>query len=364
MKALSQKARLGQIKTKNGTIDTPIFMPVGTGGAVKTLSPADLDDIGVQIILSNTYHLFLRPGDELISRMGGLHKFMSWKKPILTDSGGFQVMSLQGLTKITEQGVHFRSHLDGSPHLFTPERVIDIQRNIGADIIMAFDECPSFPATKAYIATSMELTLRWAKRCLDHYYLSKMDDQALFGIVQGGVYEDMREECARRLMEMNFPGYAIGGLAVGEGKEDLYRVVSFMNNVLPADKPRYLMGVGTPLDLVTCVANGIDMFDCVMPTRNARKGTVFTSKGKLILKAARYKEDTKPIDDNCGCYTCLHFSRAYLRHLFNTNEMLALRLASLHSIYYYMKLMESIREAIREDHFADLYKEIVDVYRE
>lgn len=339
-------------------------MPVGTGGAVKTLSPEDLHNVGAQIILGNTYHLYLRPGDELIRKMGRLHSFISWDNPILTDSGGFQVMSLQSLRKITAEGVHFRSHLDGSSHFFTPEKVIDIQQNIGADIIMAFDECPSFPATKRYVAESMELTINWAKRCKEHFdkKISDMQPdtnyQSLFGIVQGGIYEDLREECTERLVRIGFPGYAIGGLAVGEGKEQLYATTSLMGSLLPVNKPRYLMGVGTPMDLLQCVAYGVDMFDCVMPTRNARKGTLFTTKGKLILKAARYKEDEKPVDEDCSCYTCRTFSRAYLRHLFNTNEILALRLASLHSLHYYLDLMKKIRESIVDGSFNKLYSEL------
>lgn len=354
-------ARVGKITTSHGPIETPVFMPVGTGGAVKTLSPLDLDSIGVQIILGNTYHLYLRPGDKLIAGFKGLHNFISWNKPILTDSGGFQVMSLRGLRKITDEGVSFRSHLDGSIHFFTPEKAVEIQRNLGADIIMTFDECPPYPATKMYIKKSMDLSLSWAQRCSD-YHSKNLTDQALFGIVQGGIHEDLRKECVQRLIEIGFPGYAIGGLAVGEGKDNLYRVSSYTTSLLPKDKPRYLMGVGTPLDIITCVSHGIDMFDCVMPTRNARKGTVFTSKGKLILKAARYKEDPDPIDKNCDCYTCRTFSRAYLRHLFNTNEILALRLATLHSLYYYMELMQSIKEAIKNDTFNQLYKDIVTLY--
>lgn len=338
-------------------------MPVGTSGAVKTLSPKDLNDVGAQIILGNTYHLYLRPGDELIKRMGKLHRFISWEKPILTDSGGFQVMSLKGLRKITEEGVTFRSHLDGSSHFFSPEKAIEIQMNIGADIIMAFDECPSYPATKTYIADSMELTLKWAKRCKEHFEKkkgSRMKDQSLFGIVQGGIYQELREECAERLQKIAFPGYAVGGLAVGEGKELLYNTVEFMDKCLPENKPRYLMGVGTPQDLLECIGRGMDMFDCVMPTRNARKGTVFTSKGKLILKAARYKEDQNPIDSDCQCYTCRNFSRAYLRHLFNIDEILALRLASLHSLYYYLQLVKKARKAIIAGKYSDFCMKVID----
>jgi len=335
-------------------------MPVGTSAAVKTLTPAELEETETQIILANTYHLYLRPGHKLIEQAGGLHNFMGWNRPILTDSGGFQVMSLQGLRKITQEGVRFQSHLDGSYHFFTPEKVMEIQRSLGADIIMVFDECPSYPETKSYIAESMKLTLEWSKRCLDAH--QENDKQALFAIVQGGIYEDLREECARALISMDFPGYAIGGLAVGEEKKYMYRVTEFLNDVLPADKPRYLMGVGTPLDLISNVMNGVDMFDCVMPTRNARKGTVFTSQGKVIIKAARYKEDFSPLDPECDCYTCRNFSRAYLRHLFNIDEMLAMRLASLHSVYYYNVLMKRIREAILDNSLQDILAELAELY--
>ncbi len=355
------------IKTSHGYIETPIFMPVGTCGAVKTLSTEDLEHVRAQIILGNTYHLYIRPGDDLIKRMDKLHKFMSWDKPILTDSGGFQVMSLQGLRKITEEGVHFRSHLDGSSHLFSPEKVIDIQMNIGADIMMVFDECPSFPATKAYIADSMKLTLDWARRCKEHFETKKDGNnnyQSLFGIVQGGIYEDLREECTKRLIDIGFPGYAIGGLAVGEGKEHLYNTVSYLDKYLPKNKPRYLMGVGTPEDLLECIGKGVDMFDCVMPTRNARKGTVFTSKGKLILKAARHKEDRRPIDEECQCYTCRTYSRAYLRHLFNINEMSAYRLASIHSLYYYIHLVKEARKAIIAGEYNDFCMKVRETWED
>jgi len=335
-------------------------MPVGTSGAVKTIAPEELERTGTEIILGNTYHLYLRPGHKLIEQAGGLHRFMGWDKPILTDSGGFQVMSLHGLRKITREGVRFQSHLDGSYHFFTPEKVIEIQRSLGADIIMVFDECPSYPETKSYIAESMQLTLEWSKRCLDAH--KDFNQQALFAIVQGGIYEDLREECARALISMDFPGYAIGGLAVGEEKEHMYRITEFLDDILPEEKPRYLMGVGTPLDLIINVMNGVDMFDCVMPTRNARKGTVFTSQGKIIIKAALYKENFRPLDPNCDCYTCKTFNRAYLRHLFNIDEMLAMRLASLHSIYYYNTFMTKIREAIDCNRLQTLLEETAKIY--
>jgi len=330
-------------------------MPVGTRATVKTLSPLELDEISAQIILGNTYHLYLRPGHELIKKAGGLHEFMSWEKPILTDSGGFQVMSLAGLRKITSEGVKFQSHLDGSYHFFTPEKVIAIQNAMGADIIMSFDECPPYPATKKYIANSLKTTLDWAKRGKEvHKNIKK---QALFGIVQGGIYQDLREESARKLMEMDFPGYAIGGLAVGEPKEELLEITNFLNNILPQDKPRYLMGVGTPLDLLENIENGIDMFDCVMPTRNARKGTIFTKKGKMIIKSARYKEDFSPIDEDCDCYTCKNFSRAYIRHLFSVDEILGMRLATIHSLHFYLELVKNARLAILENRFEKYKKE-------
>jgi len=333
-------------------------MPVGTIGSVKTMSPKELkEDTQAQIILGNTYHLYLRPGHELIKKFGGLHKFIGWDRPILTDSGGFQVMSLSGLRKITKEGVRFQSHLDGSYHMFTPERVMEIQNAIGADIIMSFDECPPYPATKEYVAKSLETTLEWAKRGLDAH--KNTDKQALFGIVQGGVHEDLREESAKKLIEMDFPGYSIGGLAVGEEKQDMFNITNFLNPILPFDKPRYLMGVGTPSDILKNIANGVDMFDCVMPTRNARKGTIFTRNGKLIIKAGRYKEDPRPIDPECTCYACQNFSRAYIRHLFNAGEILALRLATIHSLHFYLELVGMARQAIIEDRYQEFMDEMV-----
>lgn len=331
-------------------------MPVGTKATVKTISPKELEeDIQAQIILGNTYHLYLRPGHKLIEKAGGLHNFMNWNKPILTDSGGFQVMSLKGLRKITPEGVKFQSHIDGSYHMFTPKKVIEIQNSLGSDIIMSFDECPPYPATKEYVAQSLQTTLRWAKQGKDAHTNTKK--QALFGIVQGGIYEDLREESAKRLIEMNFPGYSIGGLAVGESKDDMLKITDLLNKVLPRRKPRYLMGVGTPKDLLDNIANGVDMFDCVMPTRNARNGTIFTWQGKMIIKAARYKQDFSPIDENCDCYTCKNFSRAYIRHLFNVDEILALRLATLHSLHFYLELVRKIRSVILENRFDQFRKE-------
>ncbi len=331
-------------------------MPVGTRATVKGLTPQHLKDLQAQIILGNTYHLYLRPGHELVKKAGGLHEFMGWDRPILTDSGGFQVMSLSGLRKITPDGVKFQSHIDGSYHFFTPEKVIEIQNALGSDIMMSFDECPPYPATKKYVADSLKTTLDWALRGKEAHKNS--DKQALFGIVQGGIYEDLREESAKKLMEMDFPGYSIGGLAVGEPKEDMERLTAFLNNILPKDKPRYLMGVGTPMDLLNNIANGVDMFDCVMPTRNARKGTVFSWKGKVIIKGAQFKEDFSPIDADCDCYTCRNFSRAYLRHLFSVDELLAMTLASIHSLHFYLQLVTEARKAILEDRYAAFHNRV------
>jgi len=350
LEAVSGKARAGILQTPHGEVQTPIFMPVGTRGTVKTLTPRNLNEVGAQIILGNTYHLYLRPGHELIKQAGGLHEFIGWGKPILTDSGGFQVMSLKGLRKITPEGVRFQSHIDGSYHMFTPERVIEIQNDLGADIIMSFDECPPYPATKEYVANSLKTTLKWALRGKESH--RRENDQALFGIVQGGIYEDLREESAKKLMEMNFPGYSIGGLAVGEPKEHMFRVTELLNDILPKNKPRYLMGVGTPMDILQNIENGVDMFDCVMPTRNARKGSVFTRNGKLIIKSARFKDDFRPLDAECGCYTCRNFSRAYIRHLFSVDEILGMQLASIHSLHFYMELVTRAREAILKGKYS------------
>jgi queuine tRNA-ribosyltransferase len=355
----SDNARAATITTGHGKILTPVFMPVGTLGTVKAMSPHELEESHAQIILGNTYHLYLRPGHELIREAGGLHKFISWNHPILTDSGGFQVMSLAALRKITKDGVKFQSHIDGSPHLFTPESVIGIQEALGADIIMSFDECPPYPATREYVEKSLKTTLKWAERGKAAFTNGK--HQALFGIVQGGIYEDLRERSALELMQMDFPGYSIGGLAVGEEKKDMFRITEFLNDILPKDKPRYLMGVGTPTDLLLNIANGVDMFDCVMPTRNARKGSIFTRYGKMIIKAARYKDDFSPIDPECGCYTCRHFSRAYIRHLITMNEILGMRLTTIHSLYFYQELMQMARKAILEGRYQEFLAEMLPV---
>jgi queuine tRNA-ribosyltransferase len=357
--AKSGFARAGTIETAHGMINTPVFMPVGTVGSVKAMSPLELKQVQAQIILGNTYHLYLRPGHELIRDAGGLHKFISWDRPMLTDSGGFQVMSLSGLRKITREGVKFQSHIDGSYHLFTPERVIEIQQALGADIIMSFDECPPYPTTREYVEKSLKLTLSWAARGKEAF--TNTTAQSLFGIVQGGVYEDLREKSALKLMEMDFDGYSIGGLAVGEDKKDMFKITSFLNPILPEHKPRYLMGVGTPSDLLNNIANGVDMFDCVMPTRNARKGSIFTRYGKMIIKAARYKEDFNPIDPLCTCYTCQNFSRAYIRHLIGLNEILGMRLTTIHSLHFYQELMQLARQAILEDRYAAFLAEMLPV---
>lgn len=351
-------ARRGRFVTPHGEVDTPVFMPVGTQATVKTLSPDDLYDLGAEIILANTYHLFLRPGHELIRDMGGLHRFMSWSRPILTDSGGFQVFSLAELCKITEDGVRFQSHIDGgAKHFITPEDAVAIQEALGADIIMAFDECTPYPATRDYAAQSLERTLRWARRCAA---ARRNPGQALFGILQGGMYPELRHRAAMELVEIGFDGYAIGGLSVGETKPMMYEMIDASVPHLPKDRPRYLMGVGTPQDLLEAVDRGIDMFDCVMPTRNARNGTFFTSFGKVVIRNSRYERDPDPIDPACGCYTCRNFSRAYLRHLFNAGEVLGLRLGTIHNLAFYLGLMRGIRKSIEHNRFSVFKKEFME----
>ncbi|MDY6879645.1 MAG: tRNA guanosine(34) transglycosylase Tgt [Desulfatiglans sp.] len=352
-KSRQGSARVGEIKTPHGNFATPAFMPVGTQGSVKAVSPDELWDAGVKIILANTYHLYLRPGHEVIGDLGGLHEFMNWAGPILTDSGGFQVYSLSALRTIAEEGVFFRSHLDGSRHFIGPRESIEIQKALGADIIMAFDECAPFPADYAYVEKSVALTSQWARICLES---PRGDGQALFGIVQGGMHKDLREKSARELTGMEFDGFALGGLSVGEDRDTRLEVIRATRPLLPDSKPVYLMGVGTPEDLVEAALLGIDMFDCVMPTRNARNGTLFTTKGRLTIKNARYLKDEDPIDENCGCYTCSRFSRAYLRHLFMARELLSYRLNTIHNLYYYQQLMEGIRQAIKEDGMDDFRK--------
>lgn len=347
-------ARLGKLHTPHGSIDTPIFMPVGTQATVKSLTPEELKELGAQIILSNTYHLYLRPGHELIKEAGGLHKFMHWNGPILTDSGGFQVFSLNELRKITEEGVIFRSHLDGSEHFISPEKAIEIQNALDSDIIMAFDECIPYPSSYEYAKNSLERTTRWAKRCKQAHHRKK--EQALFGIIQGGEYRDLREKSAKEIIELDLPGYSIGGLSVGEPKEIMYEILDYTTPLMPKDKPRYLMGVGSPDALIEGVIRGIDMFDCVLQTRIARNGTAMTSNGRVVIKNAKYERDFTSLDQKCQCYTCKNYTRAYLRHLFKAKEILGPRLISYHNLYFSLHLMQNIRKAIKEDRLLD-YKE-------
>lgn len=353
-------ARLGRLHTPHGVIETPIFMPVGTQATVKAMTPEELKDIGSQIILGNTYHLYMRPGHDLIERAGGLHKFMNWDKPILTDSGGFQVFSLGPLRKIKEEGVEFRSHLDGSKHFLSPEKATEIQNALGSDIIMAFDECAPYPADRQYVKNSLERTTRWLERCkAAHKYPER---QALFGIVQGGMYKELREQSAREITAIDLPGYAIGGLSVGEPKEMMYEVLDYTVPLLPEDKPRYLMGVGSPDDLLEGVLRGIDMFDCVLPTRIARNGTAMTSQGKVVVRNASYAEDFTSLDPECDCYTCRNYTKAYLRHLIKCNEILGARLLTIHNLHFLLKLMENVRGAIREDRLLDYKKDFFEKY--
>lgn len=357
------KARAGILTTPHAEIETPIFMPVGTQATVKALSPAELEECGVQIILANTYHLHLRPGDELVKDAGGLHKFEHWNRAMLTDSGGFQVFSLRDISKITEEGVWFQSHIDGSRHFFSPERVMEIEHNLGADIIMIFDECPPSDAAPEAIVKAVDRTLRWASRCIEAHAKTPFYHgytQALFGIVQGGVIQELRERCAREMAAMDFPGYALGGLAVGEKIETTYDIVNFSSDLLPSHKPRYLMGVGTPVDILECIERGIDMFDCVLPTRNARNGSVFSSKGKVNVKNAKYTRDfDSPIDKECSCYACQNFSMSYIRHLYMAGEILALRLLTLHNVHYYLQVVKNARKHILDGSFIEWKKETV-----
>jgi queuine tRNA-ribosyltransferase len=346
-------ARAGRLHTSHGVFDTPIFMPVGTQATVKAMSPEELKEMGAGIILSNTYHLFLRPGHELIREAGGLHKFMNWDRAILTDSGGFQVFSLGDLRKITEEGVTFRSHLDGSKRFLSPEVATDVQLALGSDIVMAFDECVPYPADYDYARRSTERTTRWAIRCKEHLAAAEPNDQSLFGIVQGGMYKDLRTESVKELVELDFPGYAVGGLSVGEPKDLMYELLEHTVCQLPKDKPRYLMGVGTPDCLVEGVMHGIDMFDCVFPTRVARNGTAMTWTGRLVAKNAEYAHDFRPLDENCGCYTCRNYSRAYIRHLLKADEIFGLRLMSLHNLYFLQDFMRKLRQSILEDRFVE-----------
>lgn len=365
--AKDQNARAGILQTAHGQIETPIFMPVGTVGSVKAIAPDDLENIGAQIILGNTYHLYLRPGDELIARRGGLHKFNAWDKPILTDSGGFQVFSLSSLRKMTDDYVEFRSHIDGSKHIFSPEKVISIQRNLNSDIMMQLDECIGYGASEKDALKAVERSTAWAKRCRDAYPPHLVNEipkhemavgensrgNLLFGIVQGETFPHLREMSAKSLMEIGMEGYAIGGLAVGEPKHKMVKIIDQLNPILPQDKPRYLMGVGTPLDILYGIENGVDMFDCVLPTRNARNGTLYTSEGKINIKRKEYAEDESPLDPNCNCYTCRTFTKSYLRHLFVSQEILSFRLNSLHNLTFFLDLVRGARKAIIEGNFKE-----------
>jgi queuine tRNA-ribosyltransferase len=347
-------ARLGSLTTTHGRIDTPIFMPVGTQATVKAMTPEELVEIGSQIILANTYHLYLRPGHDLIGRLGGLHRFMHWDRPILTDSGGFQVFSLGELRKITEEGVKFRSHIDGSSHFISPEVSIAIQEALGSDIAMVFDECPPYPAPFSYVKKSLELTTRWARRSKEAH---RREDQALFGIVQGGMHPELRRESALQLRDIGFDGYALGGLSVGEEKPLMYEMMQECSDILPEETPRYIMGIGAPEDLIEGINNGFDMFDCVMPTRNARNGALFTSTGRINIKAAIFAEDQGPVDAECGCYVCRNYSRAYLRHLYRSQEILASRLNTWHNLHFYLNLMQEARQTIAQGGFAAFRRE-------
>ena len=354
------KARRGRVNTPHGSIETPVFMPVGTAGTVKAMKPEEVRDMGAQIILGNTYHLYLRPGHEVVKAAGGLHKFMNWERAILTDSGGFQVFSLGAMRKISEEGVEFRSHIDGSKHMLSPEKSMEIQNALGSDIMMAFDECAPYPADRNYVKNSLERTTRWLKRCKEYH--RNTEQQSLFGIMQGGMYKDLRKQSAEEIVELDLPGYAIGGLSVGEPKEIMYEVMDDCVDYLPADKPRYLMGVGSPDCLFEGVERGIDMFDCVLPTRIARHGMAMTSQGRVNIKNAKYERDFTPLDPNCDCYTCRNYSKAYLRHLFKSDEILSSMLMTTHNLHFLVNTMAGIRKAIEEDRFLEYKKEFYDSY--
>ncbi len=355
-------ARTAELHTAHGVVNTPIFMPVGTVGSVKAIAPDDLEAIGAEIILGNTYHLYLRPSDTLIARRGGLHGFAAWQKPILTDSGGFQVFSLSSLRTLKEEGVTFRSHLDGSKHVFTPESVIQIQRNLNSDIMMCLDECVAHDADHTYTAKSLALTTRWAQRCRAACPPAKEHGNMLFGITQGGMYKDLRTESVRQITDIDFDGYAIGGLSVGEDKDIMMEMLYHTAPLLPTDKPRYLMGVGTPLDIIHGIDAGIDMFDCVLPTRNARNGTLYTSQGKINIKRKEWAEDDSPLDPACSCYTCRTFTKAYLRHLYHAQELLSFRLNSIHNLTYFLDLVRKARTAIRQGQFTAYKRHIETLY--
>lgn len=353
-------ARTGLLTTPHGVINTPVFMPVGTQATVKTMAPEELKEMGATIILGNTYHLYMRPGHKLVEKAGGLHRFMNWDRSILTDSGGFQVFSLADLRDISEEGVHFRSHIDGSRHFISPEKAVEIQNSLGSDIMMAFDECPPYPCEYDYAKKSMNITARWAERCLKAH--KNTERQALFGIIQGSVFKDLRRESARQITSLGFPGYAVGGLSVGEPKDIMYEMLEEVVPLMPADKPRYLMGVGSPDSIIEGVIRGIDMFDCVLQTRIARNGTAMTSRGRVVIRNASYAEDFSPLDPECDCYTCTNYTRAYIRHLLKAGEILGLRLTTFHNLYFTMRLMDKIREAIEGDYLPEFRDEFFAKY--
>jgi len=364
-KDIDTKARVTQIQTTHGMIETPVFMPVGTQGTVKSLTWDMLNAVGAEIILGNTYHLFLRPGPEIIKQAGGLHRFIGWNKPILTDSGGFQVFSLTDLRKINDRGVEFSSHIDGSKHFFTPESVIDIQIDFGSDIIMPLDDCPPYPSTQEYVRASAERTFSWAKSSADQFTSKHIHDgkHQLFGIVQGGSFLELRKQSVEELIQIGFDGYAIGGVSVGEPRDIIYEVVETTTNYLPDDKARYVMGIGRPDDLVRCIGYGVDMFDCVIPTRNGRNGQFFTKKGEFSIRNSQYKDEHAPLDDECECFTCQNHTRSYIRHLFNVREILGLTLVSLHNIYFYVNLLRKIRQTIKLGHFKTFKDNFLSEYQ-
>ncbi len=353
-------ARLGLLKLPHGEVKTPAFMPVGTSAAVKTTSPRELKEVGAQIVLANTYHLLLRPGVDIIQKAGGLHEFMGWDRPMLTDSGGYQVFSLASLRKVTDEGVHFQSHIDGSSHFLGPEEIMEMQKATGSDIMMVLDECVPYPADHDYTCKSLQRTIEWERQCRELHHDTNV---GLFGIVQGGMFRDLREKSARAVVETDFDGNAIGGLSVGEPLDEMLELTEFTVQFLPEDRPRYLMGVGYPLDILSAVERGIDMFDCVLPTRNGRNGMAFTANGPLSVKSAQCTEDFSPIEEGCRCYACRNFTRAYLRHLLNMNEILGLHLVSLHNLYFYLNLMSHIREAIGKGKFKSFKEEFTGNYR-
>lgn len=361
-KDTSSRARSGKLETNHGLVSTPVFMPVATQGTVKAITSQELDACGVEMIISNAYHLYMRPGADIMEKAGGLHKFMGWGRAITTDSGGFQVFSLADLRKITEDGVEFQSHIDGSRHFFTPESVVDFQLTLGSDIMMPLDECVHYPATRDYVEDSVDLTIRWAKRSKDRL-AERGSSSALFGIVQGSTYHDLREKCTNELVGLDLDGYSLGGIGVGEPTELINEITDYTAALLPEDKVRYLMGVGTPPDMLEAIAGGVDMFDCVVPTRNGRNGQVFTSSGEIQVRNAPFKDDFTPLDPECDCSVCKNYTRGYVRHLLNTGEILAVRLISLHNIYFYAKLIRLAREAINQNRFTEFKREFTGKFK-